>query len=112
MQFAGGWVQVADCASAGREVVVVSVRDAVERDLERLPEDLAGSALAASALALAQEIDRSGNSATSKSMCAKALQDVLRELRSLAPAEEEHDEIDELEAQRRRRIAGSSIPQT
>ena len=90
-------------------MVAVSVVEAVGRDLERLPSHLAESALAAAALALAGEIDTGSNSATSKSMCAKALQDMLRELRDLAPAEEESDEIDDLEARRQRRI-GSTDP--
>lgn len=83
------------------------VFDAVQRDLARLPRDLAESALAASALALADEID-GANSATSKSMCARALHDALRELRELAPAEEVADEVDELAKRRSDRRKGQS----
>jgi hypothetical protein len=61
---------------------MASVFESTERELERL--GVAGSALAAVALAMAEQIDGPG-SATSKSMCAKVLADVLRELRALAP---------------------------
>ena len=90
-----------------------SVAAAVERDLARLPAVLAGSALAASALAMAREIDDPGNSATSKSMCQARLADALKELRALAPPEESHDRIDGIAdelAQRRQhaqRLAGA-----
>jgi hypothetical protein len=63
--------------------------------------------MAATALALAVELD-GPTSATSKSMCAKALVDVMRELRALAPAEKENDGLDDLAARRRKRIAGES----
>jgi hypothetical protein len=84
---------------------------AVERDLEAIAKrdsDLARSALAASALALAREMDNSGNSATSKSMCAKALLDTLNRIRELAPPPEEKDQLDELSRRRARRLAGRS----
>jgi hypothetical protein len=79
---------------------------AVDRDLERLPRDLAESGLAASARALARELDRP-NSATSKSMCARALHDALDRLRELAPPERKADRIDEVNRKReeRRRAA-------
>jgi hypothetical protein len=48
---------------------VVSVVAAVERDLAKLPTELADAALAATALVLAEQLDGK-NSATSKSMCA------------------------------------------
>lgn len=89
----------------------MSVEAAVERDLKRLPEELAESALAASALAMAREIDRSSNSATSKSMCQARLQDSLRELRELAPPAEEADQLDDLSARRKARLAGGSKAQ-
>ncbi|MEJ7783405.1 MAG: hypothetical protein WKF96_01290 [Solirubrobacteraceae bacterium] len=85
--------------------------DAVERDLAALAErdeELASSALAATAVALAKEIDKPRNSATSKSMCARALADTLRELRELAPAKKEDDAIDKLSAGRVLRLAGGS----
>ena len=81
----------------------------VTRDLERLAlvdADLANSGLAAAALALARDIDDRYNSATSKSMCAKALLDITDRLRELAPAEAERDELDDLARRRAARIAG------
>lgn len=84
---------------AGRMDVV----DAVERDVEALRRRdpaLADSTLAASALAMAYELANPYNSATSKSMCHKALQDAMRELRELAPPAEERDELDDLAARR------------
>jgi hypothetical protein len=91
-----------------------SVVGAVRRDLERigkLDARLAESGLAATALALAREIDKSGNSATSKSMCARALGETMDRLRELAPAEAPAASLlDDLEArrkQRRRRAVAS-----
>jgi hypothetical protein len=85
----------------------MSVFEAVERDLERLAEGAGDSALGQTALALARELDQD-NSATSKSMCAKSMIDVLRELRSLAPPEKESDGLDDLAARRATRLAGRS----
>jgi hypothetical protein len=73
---------------------------AVERDLEALPASLARSGLAASALALAREMDSVEVSATARAACSRSLVQVLRELRSLAPAGEEVDVVDELLARR------------
>ena len=81
---------------ATRKLTVVA---AVKRDLEAigaLDKALKESALAASALALAAEMDKSSNSATSKSMCARALLETLNRLRELAPVVEEADRVDEL----------------
>jgi len=92
-------------------VIGVSVVDAVERDLStirRLSPDLADSGLAASALVLAAELDSPGNSATSKSMCARALIEALERLRELAPAGDEEDKLDELGARRAARIGGAA----
>lgn len=86
------------------------VEKAVRSDLAEIAlrdERLAGSALAASAVALAREIDDPGNSATSKSMCAKALLETLDRLRSLAPQEEANDKLDELATRRSARVAAS-----
>lgn len=80
----------------------------LERDLAVLGDLPAGSAaLVASAFALARELD-SKNSATSKSMCARALREALDRLRELAPPREKPDRLDELKArrsQRRRRAS-------
>lgn len=86
----------------------VTVVEAVERDLRRLPTNLARSALAASALQLAREMDNRGNSATSKSMCSRSLLDTLDRLRELTPPEEEKDGLDELNARRAARVGGAA----
>ena len=80
------------------------VEAAVKADLKEMGKPLEGSGLAAVAVAMAQEID-ADNSATSKSMCAKALQDILSQLRTLAPAKAERDRIDDLADKRNRRRA-------
>lgn len=71
---------------------------AVERDIERIREldsALAESALAATALQMAYEMTNPFNSATSKSMCARALLETMEQLRELTPdGEEEGDELD------------------
>jgi hypothetical protein len=87
--------------------VSVSVVEAVERDLAALGSGAKDSTLAATALALARELD-DANSATSKSMCAKAMVEVLRELRSLAPPKRKKDKVDDIAAQRERRRARSA----
>ena len=86
-----------------------NVADSVARDLEeiktRMPA-LAESALAATALALALQLDHPYNSATSKSMCAKALMDAIGQLRELAPPPVKRDKLDELTDRRERRRSG------
>lgn len=89
----------------------MSVVGAVRRDLERLGDEASGSALAATALALAAELDDAENSATSKSMCARALNETMASLRELAPPKPTADRIDEVkekrEDRRSRRVAGA-----
>lgn len=91
-----------------------TVEAAVKRDIAQialLDPQLAESGIAATAIALAREIDSGGNSATSKSMCARALQDALRDLRELAPPNRQRDRLDELadrRADRATRIARTS----
>ena len=88
----------------------MSVVEGVRRDLASITAPapaLAESALAMAALALAAEIDNPGNSATSKSMCAKELRDILTALRALAPAKHEQDGVDDLSQRRSARLAGS-----
>ena len=86
---------------------MVTVVDAVTRDLaalaKRAPE-LAESAEAATALALARELD-DNNSATSKSMCARALTETMAALRAMAPPVETTDALDQLAAARSKRRA-------
>lgn len=76
-----------------------AVLDGTERDIEDIRSrdaKLAESGLAGTALALAFEIEHPFNSATSKSMCAKALLDTMDRLRELCPPEQKADGIDEL----------------
>jgi len=80
---------------AGREVESIRKRD----------EELAESALAASAVALAREIEHPYNSATSKSMCAREMRDTLDRLRELVPPAERKDKVDEVAAKRASRRA-------
>jgi hypothetical protein len=86
------------------------VADATRRDLEEIAKRdpaLARSTLAMSALCLAREMDSSGNSATSKSMCAKTLLDTMARLVELAPPAATKDGIDELKQRRDGRRRGS-----
>lgn len=82
----------------------MSVVDAVERELERLKNE---SADAAVALVLAEALDDPGNSATSKSLCAKALGETMQRLRAQAP-KEKHNRLDDLSARRAKRRRRSS----
>lgn len=80
-----------------------SVLTAVERDLEAIRKrdrQLADSALAATAMQLAYELEHPFNSATSKSMCAARLIETMERLRELAPEAEKEDKLDELSARR------------
>ncbi len=77
-------------------------------DLAELPGEMGRSGLAALCLALAREIDNSSNSATSKSMCAGQLRETLEQLRAMAPADEEDDELDDLTRRRAVRLAGGT----
>lgn len=86
----------------------MSNAESVERMLASLPADMALSPLASMALTLAAEMDSHSNGGTSKSMIAKSMQDVLKELRELAPVEQAKDEVDDLRARRDARRAGSA----
>lgn len=57
---------------------------------------------------MAYEIENPFNSATSKSMCAKALLETLDTLRELSPPAEEGDALDELASRRAVRLARSA----
>jgi hypothetical protein len=90
----------------------MSVLDAVERDIAEIrkrDEGLADSALAAIAKVLAAQLDDLSNSATSKSMCAKALTETMDRLLELAPAKEVADGVDEVAKQREQRRAAAGI---
>ena len=89
----------------------MSVVEAVERDIEAIRKydsALADSTLAALALALADEIDAPGNSATSKSMNAHQLRDTMVKLRELAPPRKVKDGVDDLKARRAKRRSAAS----
>lgn len=95
-----------DAVAAGK-AKRLTVSAAVQADLavlaKRAPE-LARGSLAATALALAAEMDAEGNSATSKAMCARALQDAMDRLLELAPAQKETDRLDDLASRRAARL--------
>lgn len=81
----------------------------VERDIKAFGSpELAKSGLAASALALARELDDSNNSATSKAMCQKALRETLDRLRELAPVKPKKDRVDEIAKRREQRLRRKS----
>lgn len=76
-----------------------TVADAVRHDLAALAKrepSIPDTALAASALELARQLDDPDNSATSKSMCSRALTEVMDRLEALAPPKREGDRLDEL----------------
>lgn len=82
--------------------------EAVEQDVAALGALPAGSAaIVASAFALARELDDK-NSATSKSMCARALREAMDRLRELAPQTPQTDALDELANRRSARRAKAS----
>lgn len=86
-------------AVSGRSSLV----EGVERDLALLAKrdsDVSKTALAATALALAYEIEHPYNSATSKAMCARSLLDTLERLRESVPEKQEANKLDDLSAKR------------
>jgi hypothetical protein len=87
--------------------VVQSTRADLDRLRKRAPE-LADGALAAAALVLARQLDDARNSATSKSMCAARLTEIIDRLFELAPPERKEDGLDQLRAQRERRRRAAS----
>jgi hypothetical protein len=89
------------------KVPVLAV-DAVRRDLAvvaKTDKALSESALAATALLLAAEMDNPTNSATSKSMCAHQLRETMDRLRELVPEQKAEDRVDDLTARRAARHA-------
>lgn len=84
--------------------------DAVRRDLAEIAKrdkNLAQSALAAAAWSMADQLDDPGTSAHAKSLCARALLDLLNRMRDLLPPERKANALDEL-ASRRATRTGSS----
>jgi hypothetical protein len=80
---------------------------AVKRDIAKLPDDVANGGYAALAVALARELDNP-NSATSKSMCGRALLDTLNRLTELTPVKTGETQLDELARRRTERLARES----
>jgi hypothetical protein len=81
--------------------------EATERELEALGPAAIGSSLGVVALTLAAELD-DRNSATSKSLCAKAMIDVMREIKAAAPPKREEDDIERARKRRVSRLARQS----
>jgi hypothetical protein len=82
----------------------VSVTDAVTRELDGMPDELATSALAAAALVLAEGLD-SRASLAQKALGTKELREVMDRLRALAPTRAEEDEVDRARRRRGERLA-------
>lgn len=85
------------------------VRAAVEAELAGLPDDLATSSTAASALRLADSIDLGTETYRFQSALVAQLRECMTELRALAPPKVEGDHVDELNDKRaaRRRAAAA-----
>lgn len=86
--------------------------EAITADLEKLPEAIRFSGLAATARSLARELDSPRNSATSKSQVARSLLDTMAALDTLASrvpaADDAVDQLAKARAERRRRAASST----
>lgn len=90
-------------ADLGEPTARSRVIDSVEQELQEIRKRapaIADGQLAATAIALAYELEHPYNSATSKSMCARALNETMDRLRELAPQKAERDGIDELARKR------------
>jgi len=76
---------------------------AVELDLREIAKrdpELAGGAVAATALSLARSMDDTKTSATARATCAARLMDALDKLRALAPTTAKESELDKFRARR------------
>jgi hypothetical protein len=85
-----------------------TVLTAVDRELAQVAKrdkDLAAGALAATAQALARELDDQDTSATAKAACARELTATMSQIRNLAPKNERQDALDEIGARRAKRRA-------
>ena len=82
-----------------------AVEAAVLRDLDRMPEIVQISAVAAAARALARAIDAGQES---RAQCARELRACMADLRALAPAKPEDDTVDDLASRRAARRAAAS----
>jgi hypothetical protein len=79
------------------------IEEALRADFERWGTELAGTALAASALDMARALDDPETKPTPRSMLHAQLRLTLVELEKLAPEEDAEDGIDEIARKRRER---------
>lgn len=79
---------------------------AVERDLDRLPRDLATGAVAAGMLRLAAEIDQGFVAGRDVSGHVREIRQSYTTLKELAPAGNKSDKTDELTTRREKRMTG------
>jgi hypothetical protein len=86
----------------------LSVRAAVELQLDELPDDLAQSPTAAAALRLADSIDLGVETYRFQSALVGQLRECMAELAERAPAKVEGDPVDELAEQRTARRKAAS----
>lgn len=89
----------------------MSVREAVESEIaiiRRADPALADSVYAASALALAQQMDADDLRPVGAATLATELRQTMNTLRELIPEGEEKDAVDELREQREKRRAGGA----
>lgn len=77
---------------------------AVQADLDRWGAKVAGTALAVSALDLAERLDVTGVRPAAASMLHTQLRATLLELSDLAPAQAENDDVDEVKQKREGRL--------
>lgn len=83
---------------------------AVQADLTRWGSTIATSSVAAAALDVARRLDEQDLSAAAASMLHGQLRKYLAELRALAPAEAEDDDVVNLDAERRQRRRSAGMP--
>jgi hypothetical protein len=88
---------------------VVSVADALERDLEAFPDGVAESALAAQARAIAFRLDHEDTPSYAVAGLSKELRECLEDLRKQAPPKKANDSVDDISAAyaKRRRRTGT-----
>lgn len=84
------------------------VRQAVEKELEMLPEELATSTTAAAALRLADSIDLGTETYRFQAGLVAQLRECMAELKERAPAKPEGDTVDELTERRATRRAAAA----
>jgi argininosuccinate synthase len=93
------------------------VIQAVEHEIGALEERAAATgtefreSYAAVAVEMALQLEHPFNSATSKSMCAKALNETMDKLHALAPTEQSGDGVDELQKKRDTRRQAAAVAQ-